>query len=264
MDNELITKKFERMGARARFRDFRPSGRRIMTAAIRIDIAHDEKGEYFDLVINPDRAPRLRVPDLRPEDRHLLLMADDAKFLCGHDERHWFVAAVPERARAANVHQAKEALMPDAVHESLGRHRVKRRKRQRRRNDAFLRQGEWFFIPEPDLHVDMRLVLMNEPIRRGAGKPHFVQYLYRTGGETVYVSHVAPNGLLQREYRRWLRDHPERRDLRWTVMQRDPTVYAKGKVRHPDHATINLACWHRVEMNTEVQARAMEYVAFLD
>ena len=37
------------------------------------------------------------------------------KFLCGHDERHWFVAGVPERAPVSNVVTAMEALKPDVV-----------------------------------------------------------------------------------------------------------------------------------------------------
>jgi hypothetical protein len=45
---------------------------------------------------------------------------------------------------------------------------------------------------------------------------------------------------------------------------RDPEVYAKGAVRHPDHATIRLVGWHRVLMNTEQGARAMRHVAFID
>jgi hypothetical protein len=47
-------------------------------------------------------------------------------------------------------------------------------------------------------------------------------------------------------------------------MQRDPTVFVRGKVSHADHATIFLNDWHRVAMNTENQSRAMEFVAFLD
>jgi len=35
-------------------------------------------------------------------------------------------------------------------------------------------------------------------------------------------------------------------------------------VRHPDHATITLPCWHRVLMNTETQSRTTANVAFLD
>ena len=47
-------------------------------------------------------------------------------------------------------------------------------------------------------------------------------------------------------------------------MVRDPDVYAKGTVRHPDHATIRLPEWHRVLMNTEQGAKAMRHVAFID
>jgi len=45
---------------------------------------------------------------------------------------------------------------------------------------------------------------------------------------------------------------------------RDPEVYAKGKVRHPDHATIELADWHRGVMSTQHGARAMQYVELID
>jgi hypothetical protein len=47
-------------------------------------------------------------------------------------------------------------------------------------------------------------------------------------------------------------------------MQRDPLVYARGTVRHSDHATITLPDWHRVVMNTETQSRSMRNMAFLD
>jgi hypothetical protein len=45
---------------------------------------------------------------------------------------------------------------------------------------------------------------------------------------------------------------------------RDPEVYAKGTVRHRDHATLHLADWHRVLMNTEQRAKAMRHVVFID
>jgi hypothetical protein len=47
-------------------------------------------------------------------------------------------------------------------------------------------------------------------------------------------------------------------------MLRDPELYVRGAVRHPDHATISLREWHRVHMNTESQARAAAHVVFLD
>ena len=108
------------------------------------------EGEYFDLAYDPKRLPNLQVLDIHEHDRHLLLKVDDARFLCGHDERHWFVAAVPEKARASCVRDAKEALMPTAAREALRRNRVKAKKRHSRRNEGFIRQGEWFFLPEPD------------------------------------------------------------------------------------------------------------------
>jgi hypothetical protein len=57
---------------------------------------------------------------------------------------------------------------------------------------------------------------------------------------------------------------PEARHWGWRKMVRDASVYARGRVRHSDHATITLPDWHRVVMNTETQTRAMENVAFLD
>jgi len=43
-----------------------------------------------------------------------------------------------------------------------------------------------------------------------------------------------------------------------------PGSYARGTVRHRDHATIVLTFWHRVPMNTENRTRTMANVAFLD
>ena len=56
----------------------------------------------------------------------------------------------------------------------------------------------------------------------------------------------------------------QRRSGRWQRLVRDPLVFAKGTVRHPDHATVHLPDWHRVLMNTEQDAEAMRHVAFID
>ena len=94
------------------------------------------------------------------------------KFLCGHDERHWFVAAVPEAAAVSTVATAMEALKPFDVRRLQDRLAVKPRKRNRRRNEAFVRQGEWFFVPvASSFQPKKSLILTNEPLRRGAGKP---------------------------------------------------------------------------------------------
>jgi hypothetical protein len=111
--------------------------------------------------------------------------------------------------------------------------------------------------------VDDKLILRNEPLRRGAGKPHMVEKLHRTGGETVHVCRRHPNGVTPKEYRSILQRDPEAARWGWQVMRRNPAVYARGKVRHSDHDTITLPFWYRVIMNTETQSRTMARVAFL-
>jgi hypothetical protein len=121
-----------------------------------------------------------------------------------------------------------------------------------------------FFVPRPDVKVDEWLVLRDEPLRRGNGKPHVAEFLCRLGGQTVYVCGRHPNGLAEADYRRLLKDSDEARTWGWRVMRRDAQVLVRGKVRHPDHRTIVLNGWHQVLPNTESQTRSMANVAFLD
>ena len=175
-----------------------------------IDIGHDRRGEFFDIQADDDAD--VEVLDVQPKDRHLLLMVRQPaerpglpdtkdKFLCGHDERHWFVAGVPERAAVSSVVTAKEALKPEFVRNLESGKKGKRKKRHRRKTDTFVRQGEWFFVPAPGVVADEKLILRNEPLRRGRGKPHMCEQLYRVGGTTVYVCRQHPNGLTEKEYK---------------------------------------------------------------
>ncbi len=236
-----------------------------------LDIQRDGKGEFFELRVPTHLSDALEVTVMQtePKQRHLLLFVRKTgdkpqldRFLCGHDEREWFVAAVP--GGASSVHQAMDALQPAPVRQALVSNRVSTNKRYARKNRAFRRQGEWFFIPEPSLAVEDKLVLRNEPLRRGAGKPHMVEQLFRTGGETVHVCAEHPNGLSPAEYKRLLKTNPSATYWRWRVMRRNMGVFARGAVSHADHATITLPFWHRVMMNTETQSRTMANVAFLD
>jgi len=86
--------------------------------------------------------------------------------------------------------------------------------------------------------------------------------LYRYGGETVYVSAAAPAGLTQYEYAA-LSEH-ERNQRTWRIMRRNAKVFARGRVRHPDHKTVFLDGWHEVFSNTESLSAAMKNVVFLD
>jgi hypothetical protein len=157
-----------------------------------------------------------------------------------------------------------EALQPRGVKGVVGR-RVKRVKdRLRRQHKAFVRQEEWFFVPVESLRVDPRLILRNEPLRRAGSKPYMCQYLYRSGGEIVWVCRHYPQGLTEVGYRAVLRAFSKARNWGWTQMTREPTVYVRGRVWHPDHKTIVLNDWHRLLMNTEREAPGVRNVVFLD
>ena len=272
--NGLIERQFAKMGARVQMRPpdssrrFRRAGQRVDPPAIRLDVVNDRRGECFDICVDESRA-KIEILDVRPRQRHLLLMSRDLrsgakeKFLCGHDERHWFVAAIPPGS-ASNVLGAMEALKPTGVRAEVARRGVRTKLRNRRRNPAFVRQGEWFFVPAGELVVSDLQVFRNEPLRRGSGKPHVVDFLVRRGGVTVYVSSRYPNGLTVEQYQALIKEQPGARSWGWQVMRRDAEVYVKGRVRHADHRTIVLDCWHRVLLNRETDAPAMEHVAFLD
>src|SRR5262252_6947584 len=186
MNTENIESKFAAMGARLKVRELPPEWRRWFgwqrTEDYAVDIQKDRHGHFFEIRVPNHLSQSLDVSVMQaePKQRHLLLLvrktADKPqldRFLCGHDEREWFVAAVP--GGASSVRQAMDALQPGDVRQTLANHKVSANKRYSRKNRAFRRQGEWFFVPEPAMVVDPKLVLRNEPLRRGTGKPHKVE-----------------------------------------------------------------------------------------
>jgi hypothetical protein len=263
MDSESLKRHFAGIGARVKIGEARATRWRIGAG---INIRADAEGEFFDIKIDSNDPRDYRVIDLRPEQRHLLLMSenDKAKFLCGFDERHWFVCAVPGEG-VTNVRTAMEALQPVEVRQAVQRQVKRAKNRLRRRNEAFVRQGEWFFIPEPSLAVEESFVRRNEPLSRGGGsKAHMCQYAYRASGELVMVCDRHPAGVPMSSYGKILRNNPKARNWNWRQMRRGAEVYVRGRVWHPDHKTVVLGCWHRVLMNTEHTAPGRSNVTFLD
>jgi hypothetical protein len=269
MNATHLESKFALMGARFKV-SVAPTQRASTDYAV--DIQRDRRGEFFELRV-PERwrhSIDANVLQTDRRDRHLLLFVRSpegkaARFLCGHDEREWFVAAVP--GGASSVLQAKEALKPLAVRARQNQLKVPARLRNRRKNAAFRRQGEWFFVPASAWNRDAikeKFVLHNEPLRRGGGKAHIVEHLFRVAGEAVYVCPKFPNGLSEGRYRQLLQNKPSAAQWGWQVLRRNPRVYAKGRIRHPDHATITLPDWHRVVLNTETETDTMRNVAFID
>lgn len=258
----LLEKHFKRMGAEVLVESGRP-GR------FSIDI---QEGMF--LVSGRDLAREdIKILDVQPSEKHLLLMwnektgekATKHKFLCGRDERDWFVAAVPGEG-VRNVSDAMEALKPDVVQRRERAMRVPESQKKERHNAARRRQGEWFFVPVwHRLGAKPINILRNEPIQRGRAKPHRCEFLYREGGEAVWVSRNYPDGITESEYKKLLKKDPSKKHLVWQRMVRDAKVYAKGRITHPDHATLDLGdAWHWVLMNRENEAPSMKHMRFLD
>jgi len=299
MEHETIMKKFELMGARVKFREpirresliqfprRRSLGtqRQVNPNIFNVDVGIDKHGEYFDINISKDVS--LDVVNIDANDRHLLLNAkiptnnpfakpDNIKALCGHDERHWFSSQV--RSEVSSVKLAKEALKPPEVISSQKNKGVKSKKWNKRKNDGFIRQGEWFLVANNSLDVNPDLILPKEPLilagRRAGAKPHIAQFAYRTGGETVYVATAkisenvnredfrrASSGLTTKERIDFIKKFPEAKKWGWRPMVRNPELFIKGTLRHPDHKTIKLKTWHRVFVNGEIRDKN---VVFLD
>lgn len=268
MDIQLLEKHFGQMGARAKLFEIpaptwpqRPG----------IDIGTDKRGEFFDIKIAADDEVSYEVVDLNKPLRHLLLMArrstGKVKFLCGHDERHWFVCAVPGES-VTNVKNAMEALQPAYVRGQISKTMKRHKNRLTRRNEVFVRQGEWFFVPSAKLDLQFDIVNRihkNEPISRGAGsKPHICQEVFRTRGESVMVCRRYPDGVSMKRYNEIVSQKPKVARWKWRTMYINAAVYARGTVRHPDHKTIVLDDWHQILMNTEAQAPGMHHIVFLD
>lgn len=270
---ETIEKAFARIGYRVRIeKNFLADTAtvavarqrvRAMPAPIRVNVLKDRRGELFQ--VSTGEGIALHVMQTDCTLRHLLLYACDRenakyRYLCGHDERGLFAAAVP--GAVSNVVDAMESLKPETVLRS--QHGLSAEERNRRRNPAFLRQGEWYFVPATGVSFDRKLLLRNEPIRRGRSKPHMVEEVYRRGGETVYVCRRFPAGLDAVAYQKHVQENPEARHWGWSVMRRNMDVFGRGKVKHPDHKTIVLNGWHQILPNRESEAPFIETLVFLD
>lgn len=235
-----------------------------------LDIVRDEEGPAFELRAGEAVLTDLEVivSNVDRATRHLLLLVRERadaplhRYLCGHDERDWFLATIP--GGVTTVAQAMEALKPEPVRSAQESAQLKRKQRNRRHNPAFLRQGEWFFMPAPDLKTAGRPVHRWEPIRRGGGKAHLVEEIVRLGGTVVYFK--GAKFLSSEEFAAYRMQVDRKEAASWRSGVRNARVYARGLVRHPDHATLVLPGWHEVLANTEAQAsiEAQQRLAFID
>jgi hypothetical protein len=258
-----LHRSFSKIGARLRIQ----TATTVEPGVVRLNVLNDDEGEFFDLAVNPAAAPEVSVVNVEPKTRHLLLLVRSAegrktKLLVGKDERHFFVAGLPRLAPVGSVRQAMEYLKPDEVR--VRQAGLSDKARNRRKNPAFRRQGEWFLIPAPEFEPDPLAILRREPISRGrSSKPHVAEYAYRIAGTPVYVCNRYPWGLTSEEYERLVQTEKGSKALGWRVMVRDAAVYVNGRLTHPDHRPVFLDGWHRLLPNTEPSSM-MRQIGFLD
>src|SRR4051812_28225303 len=112
MNAKQIESGFGQMGARFKIREL-PTRQITVPVWMRrnlaqpdyaMDIRRDQHGAFFELRVprNLNDSLEVTVAQAEPKSRHLLLFVRKNgdkpqldRFLCGHDEREWFVAAVP-------------------------------------------------------------------------------------------------------------------------------------------------------------------------
>lgn len=99
-----------------------------------LGVQEDRHGERFVIWLQEEES--VEVLNRDRSGRHLVVMLREgsrkSRFLCGFDERHWFVAAIPESAtNAVTVAQARAALQPREVRRPAVKLRVKQRLRRR-------------------------------------------------------------------------------------------------------------------------------------
>lgn len=172
--------------------------------------------EEFTLL--PGLNGEVRVLDLDRRIRHLVLLSASDKvrvrLLFGHDERHLFIASLGD-ARVTRVRDAFEILKPARVRDA------------ETAGGRIRRQGEWFFVREPDFRPPADALVLSKaalgPLVRGRDRLH---------------PHVAEEAM---RIRVWV-------ERRRTFENR---IYARGAVRHDEHATLKLRMWHRVFHNRE-------------
>lgn len=120
MNTQALTRQFVAIGAQLDVTVWTPQQMRVfrpiaVSEDFTLDIARRKGREVFSLLLHPDAVDALELlaVDVQPKQRHLLLLAkpldesgEKRKFLCGHDERHWFVAGIPKADGISRVSDA--------------------------------------------------------------------------------------------------------------------------------------------------------------
>jgi hypothetical protein len=132
------------------------------------------------------------ILEVNKSERQILLKGfGDANYLCGMDEKHPFVALVPEKANS--VKDAHTRLLPGNMDTA----------------EKYKRQGEWFFIEKKiPGNLDERSVIKRYALKRmKRSKPHTAEMTVKAG------NHVFVRGWVEHE------DHNPLFLDRWHLVQ---------------------------------------------
>jgi hypothetical protein len=185
----------------------------------------------------------MTVLDKNPQRRHMLAMIRHEPdnggavikqhYLLGHDERQLFVVGVDP---VVGLSEALTSLKPHGV------------MRAERQGLKVIRQGDWFFVPLTRQQPDPNLVgifYANEPIGGPAGS----RYGLRIGNP-----HVAE------EQRVMIGDALRYMQGGWKKVGREiKLILVRGKIRHAEHATIELRDWHQTFQTQSILSNSIGY-----
>lgn len=253
-NGEQLVRDFAKIGARMHITTLDDRWIRLFNFGLN---KKSSSGEFFRLEIQEEakRVLDFRVSHIDTRTRHAVMSIDrdwgdevgkssqpegKSHVLIGHDERHWFLADLPERIGINSVHRAMGSLQPpeiQALRHTRGRG-MPDTQWHRRRNACFKRQGEWFFVPvTADDVINQKLILRDGVLQR-------FQYLTKLNTHRVDELFRVPRQM----------DFYDNLNELWKegVTSVIPLrQYARGRVRHKDHATIFLREWHEVFLNCE-------------
>ena len=179
--------------------------------AIVADVELRKRREEFTLLPGINGEPTVLDWDARL--RHLLLLVRK-----GSRERRLLFGHDERHLFVARLPHAPIT----RLREAFGVLKPEAARRAEARGVKVIRQGEWFFVSTPEFRAVGNVIVHRKvplrpshPFRRG-GNEHIAEELARVRGEQSRID-----------------------------------VYARGTVRHVEHATIKLDGWHRVLRNTE-------------
>ena len=146
-------------------------------------------------------------------------------------------------AAARGVATAKAALQPRAVRRrwSSGSGRRTAPPPERRVRPP----GRVVLRPGVELDPPAALVLRDEPLSRGRGKAHMLEFAFRRGGEIVWVNSRHPSGISEAAYRRLTEEQRGSGRLD-AVRPRSRSCSRRARSAIPTTRRSCLRGWHRV------------------